>query len=171
MLSRLELAFSLKTPYQEKEREFQDAHGTHNLQLAGVVFNGSMDYSPEEMLAKGEVRQIAAQNGWRVFDNEVPYSRSYAKGARLGESIYGTASCAEATEAAFHCLRPGVRPEDWLMNEGAEFDLLVDLAKLLQKYGPETFDRLAEQLSAPGFVERMTELLSGAAPCGACRPC
>jgi chromosome partitioning protein len=150
ILSRLELAFSLKTPYQEKERElsraladledtydlilvdcaptesilttaaylscdfllvpvkpeylsaiglpllarsmreFQDAYPNRNLQLAGVVFNATMEYSPEEMLAKGEVRQIAARNGWHVFDNEVSYSRSYAKGARLGESIYGT---------------------------------------------------------------------------------
>jgi chromosome partitioning protein len=150
ILSRLELAFSLKTPYQEKERElsrvltdledaydlilidcaptesilttaayfscdfllvpvkpeylsaiglpllvqsvreFQEAHGNRTLQLAGVVFNATTDYSPEEMLAKGEVRQIAAQNGWYVFDNEIGYSRSYAKGARMGESIYGT---------------------------------------------------------------------------------
>ncbi len=150
ILSRLELAFSLKTPYQEKERElsralagledtydlilidcaptesilttaaylscdfllvpvkpeylsaiglpllvrsmreFQDAYGNRNLQLAGVVFNATMEYSPEEMLAKDEVRQIADRNGWHVFDNEVSYSRSYSKGARLGESIYGT---------------------------------------------------------------------------------
>jgi chromosome partitioning protein len=150
ILSRLELAFSLKTPFQEKERElsralaeledaydlilidcaptesilttaayfcsdfllvpvkpeylsaiglpllvqsmraFQDAHVTHSLQLAGVVFNATTEYSPEEMLAKSEVRQIASRNDWHVFDNEVSYSRSYAKGARLGASIYGT---------------------------------------------------------------------------------
>lgn len=150
ILSRLELAWSLKTPYQEKERElshalanFEDAYdlvlidcaptesilttaaylasdyllvpvkpeylsaiglpllvqsmrecqegyGNRNLQLAGVVFNATTDYSPEEMLAKNEVRQIAVQHGWHVFDNEVSYSRSYAKGARLGSSIYGT---------------------------------------------------------------------------------
>ena len=35
------------------------------------------------------------------------------------------------------------------MNEGREFDLLVDLSRLLKKYGPEVFDRLAKQLSAP----------------------
>ena len=151
ILSRLELAFSLKTPYQEKERElskalasledgyelilidcaptesilttaaylssdfllvpvkpeylsaiglpllvqsmrdFQESYGNRNLQLAGVVFSATTDYSPEEMLAKGEVRQVAAQHGWYVFHNEVSYSRSYAKGARLGQSIYGTA--------------------------------------------------------------------------------
>jgi chromosome partitioning protein len=150
VLSRLELAWSLKTPYQEKERElstslagleeeydlilidcaptesmlttaaylssdfllvpvkpeylsaiglpllvqsmhdFQNAYGNRNLQLAGVVFNATTEYSPEEMLAKREVRVVAAQNGWHVFDNEIPYSRSFAKGARLGMSIFGT---------------------------------------------------------------------------------
>ena len=49
------------------------------------------------------------------------------------------------------------------MNEGREFDLLVDLSKLLKKYGPEVFDQLAKQLSAPEFAERLTKLLSGAA--------
>ena len=65
-------------------RECQESYGNRNLELAGVVFNATTDYSPEEMLAKNEVRQIAAQYSWRVFDNEVSYSRSYAKGARLG---------------------------------------------------------------------------------------
>ncbi|HYT87762.1 MAG TPA: hypothetical protein VEL76_03485 [Gemmataceae bacterium] len=49
------------------------------------------------------------------------------------------------------------------MNEGREFDLLIDVSKLLRKYGPDVFDQLAEQLSAPEFVERLTKLLSGAA--------
>lgn len=48
------------------------------------------------------------------------------------------------------------------MNKETEFDLLVDLSKLLKKYGPETFDRLREQMSAPEFVARLTDLLSGA---------
>ena len=49
------------------------------------------------------------------------------------------------------------------MNEGSELDLLMDLSKLLKKYGPETFDRLGEQLSAPEFVAQLTGLLSGMA--------
>lgn len=49
------------------------------------------------------------------------------------------------------------------MNEGREFDLLVDISKLLKKYGPEVFDRLAEQMAAPKFVELLTKLLSDAA--------
>ncbi len=49
------------------------------------------------------------------------------------------------------------------MNEGAELDLLVDLSRLLRKYGPETFERLVEQLASAAFVERLTALLSASA--------
>jgi chromosome partitioning protein len=150
ILSRLDLAFSLKTPYQEKEQEltraitaveddydlvlidcaptesilttaaylasdfllvpvkpeylstiglpllvqsmkdFIDSHPNHPLSLAGVVFNATTEYAPEEMLAKGDVRTIAQQNQWYVFESEVPYSRSYPKSARLGLSIFST---------------------------------------------------------------------------------
>jgi len=148
--SRLDLAFTLKTPYQQKENElckglaaveenydlilidcaptesmlttaaylssdyllvpvkpeylstiglpllvnsmryFNEAYPDRALRLAGVVFNATTEYAPEEMLAKAEVRQIAAHNHWYVFDAEVTSSRSYAKGARLGVSIFNT---------------------------------------------------------------------------------
>lgn len=150
ILSRLELAFSLKTPYQQKEqelarllaqiedeydlilidcaptesllttaaylgsdfllvpvkpdylstiglpllvqsmRDFAQSYPNHALQLAGVVFNATTEYAPEEMLAKADVRTIAQQNQWYVFESEVPYSRSFPKSARLGVSIFST---------------------------------------------------------------------------------
>jgi len=150
ILSRLELAFSLKMPYQQKERQlaevissveeeydlilidcaptesilttaaylasdyllvpvkpeylsaiglpllvqsmtdFHAAYPGQRLQLAGIVFNAITEYSPEEMLAKADVRGVAQQHGWHVFDAEVTYSRSYPKSARLGVSIYST---------------------------------------------------------------------------------
>ncbi len=150
ILSRLELAFSLKTPYQQKEqelarlfaqiesgydlilvdcaptesllttaaylasdfllvpvkpeylstiglpllvqsmRDFIHSYPNHALQLAGVAFNATTEYAPEEMLAKADVRNIAQQNQWYIFDAEVPYSRSFPKSARLGVSIFGT---------------------------------------------------------------------------------
>ncbi len=46
------------------------------------------------------------------------------------------------------------------MKEDRELDLLVDLSKLLRKYGPDLFDQLAEQLSTPEFINRLAELLS-----------
>jgi chromosome partitioning protein len=71
-------------------RDFHAAYPSRRLDLAGVVFNATTEYAPEEMLAKAEVRQIAQQNGWHVFDSEVTYSRSYPKSARLGISIFST---------------------------------------------------------------------------------
>jgi chromosome partitioning protein len=161
ILSRLELAFSLKAPYQQKERElaqavaeidreydlilidcaptesllttaaylasdsllvpvrpeylsaiglpllvqsmadFSRVYPEHPLQLAGVVFNATTEYAPEEMLSKGEVRAIAQQNGWYVFNSEVTYSRSYAKSARMGISIYSTPHARTAQRRRF----------------------------------------------------------------------
>lgn len=161
ILSRLELAFSLKTPYQQKEqelarllapieeqydlilidcaptesllttaaylasdfllvpakpeylstiglpllvqsmRDFGQSYPAHALQLAGIVFNAVTEYSPEEMLAKADVRVIAQQNQWYVFDAEVPYSRSYPKSARVGRSIFGTPHSRRAQQRRF----------------------------------------------------------------------
>jgi chromosome partitioning protein len=133
ILSRLDLAFSVKTPYQQKERELAEVltglegeydlvlfdcpptesilttagylasdyvlvpvrpeylseiglpllvqsmedfaadYPEHPLQLAGVVFNATTDYAPEEMLAKAGVRVIAQRNGWYVFEARYPF--------------------------------------------------------------------------------------------------
>lgn len=45
------------------------------------------------------------------------------------------------------------------MNNKKEFALLCDFAKLLQKYGPETFEGLANEMSNPEFAERFLEVL------------
>ena len=71
---------------QDYNNDYEDS----NLQLAGVVFNAISDYSPEEKLSKSKVRQIAKQNGWYVFESEVPFSRSFPKGAREGQPIFRT---------------------------------------------------------------------------------
>jgi len=71
-------------------KDFKNDYEDYKLQLAGVVFNATTDYSPEERLSKAKVRQVAAQNEWHVFKAEVPYSRSYPKGAREGQPIFRT---------------------------------------------------------------------------------
>lgn len=70
--------------------DFKNDYEDHELELAGVVFNSAAEYYPEEKLAKTEVRKIAKQHGWYVFKNEVPYSRSFPKGAREGQPIFRT---------------------------------------------------------------------------------
>lgn len=71
-------------------QDFKNEYENHKLLLAGVIFNGTSDYSPEERLSKDKVRQVAAQNKWHVFEAEVSYSRSYPKGAREGQPIFRT---------------------------------------------------------------------------------
>jgi chromosome partitioning protein len=82
-------------------QDFQATYPQHPLQLAGVAFNAATEYAPEEQLAKADVRRIAAQHQWFVFNAEVPYSRSFPKGAREGMSIYGTSYSRRTTRRRF----------------------------------------------------------------------
>jgi chromosome partitioning protein len=70
--------------------DFNRENPGHDLSVAGVVFNGVSDYSPEELRAKSEVRELAKDFNWKVFRAEVPYSRSFPKGAREGQPIFWT---------------------------------------------------------------------------------
>jgi chromosome partitioning protein len=80
-------------------QDFKQEYDDHDLELAGIVFNATTDYSPEEVKAKREVKELAKKNGWYVFTSELPYSRSYPKGAREGEPIFRT-SYARTDQAA-----------------------------------------------------------------------
>jgi chromosome partitioning protein len=71
--------------------EFHHDYDDHSLEVAGVVFNNmTPDESPEVAQAKHEVRGFAREQGWYMFSNEVPFSRSFAKGAREGKPLYRT---------------------------------------------------------------------------------
>ncbi len=75
-----------------------------NVDVAGICFNMATDYAPEEDTSKQEVGALAATFGWHVFDEEVPYSRSFPRGAREGRPIFWTAyarSNVSAETAAF----------------------------------------------------------------------
>ncbi len=77
--------------------DFQRENPGHDVHVAGVVFNATTEYSPEEMQAKSEVRQLAKGFNWRVFGAEVPYSRSFPKGAREGRPIFWTSYARSTT--------------------------------------------------------------------------
>lgn len=81
--------------------EFEKHHEDHNLELAGIVFNATSDYVPEEVKSKAEVKKIARKNGWYIFENEISYSRSYPKGAREGEPIFRTSYSRYSSAARF----------------------------------------------------------------------
>lgn len=71
---------------------FKEDNGDHALDIAGVIFNHSATYSsgPEGQRSIKDVKRIAQQNDWPVFENEIKYSASYAKAAREGSSLAGT---------------------------------------------------------------------------------
>jgi chromosome partitioning protein len=70
--------------------DFKLDYPEHNIELAGIVFNATTDYSPEESKSKREVKALAKEYNWYVFKTELAYSRSYPKGAREGQPIFRT---------------------------------------------------------------------------------
>lgn len=52
------------------------------------------------------------------------------------------------------------------MSDKPEFELLIEIAKLLKKYGPEAFESLAQGLSSPEFSERLASILTASARIG-----
>ena len=82
--------------------EFHADNEDHNVEIAGVVFNHTTAYEPEEATSKREVRAEAATHGWHVFDEEISYSRSYPKGAREGRPIFWTSNAHTSQKAKFH---------------------------------------------------------------------
>jgi chromosome partitioning protein len=73
-----------------------------NIAVIGVCFNHSSEYAPEAVTSKQEVRGVCSNFGWHVFDEEIPYSRSFPKGAREGQPFFRT-SYSRGTKAAEFC--------------------------------------------------------------------
>lgn len=72
--------------------EFKRQNEDHELDIAGLVLNEQSEYADnmEKRQAIKEVSGVSEQRGWRVFDYQIPYSRSYAKAAREGTSLART---------------------------------------------------------------------------------
>lgn len=83
-------------------QEFHQQYQNHQLELAGIVFNATSAYVPEEALSKKSVLDLANQHGWYVFKSEVNYSRSYPKGAREGRPIFSTSYSRQTQANRFH---------------------------------------------------------------------
>lgn len=69
--------------------EFQRLY-KKNIHVVGVCFNMCSGYYPEEEKSKAEVRSLVSGFGWHVFLEEIPFSRSFPKGAREGSPIFRT---------------------------------------------------------------------------------
>lgn len=89
-------------------QEFHDHNEEYHVDVAGVLFNHATNYEPEEAKSKRSVRAEAAKRGWKVFDNDVAYSRSFPKGAREGRPIFRTSNAWSRTKGAFHLVAQDV---------------------------------------------------------------
>jgi chromosome partitioning protein len=69
-------------------REFEDKEN-HEIELVGIVFNATQS-TAEQHRAKADVRKLAREQDWHIFQNEISYSASYPSGARQGRPIYLT---------------------------------------------------------------------------------
>lgn len=72
--------------------DFKHQHDNHTLEVAGIVFNDSdpQHVKKEHNQGRRDVKTLAKQQGWYVFDNEVRHSDSYPAGARSGKPIFLT---------------------------------------------------------------------------------
>ena len=86
----------------ESLNEFEGKYPGQAPEILGIVFNALSNYSPEEQTSKREVRNLAHQKGWHVFQREVNYSRSFPKGAREGRPIFTTSYARTKTKVNFH---------------------------------------------------------------------
>ncbi len=74
---------------QQSILEFQKLF-RKSLNITGACFNMCSGYYPEEDTSKNDVRTVASRFNWHVFDEDVPYFRSFPKGARAGNPIFRT---------------------------------------------------------------------------------
>jgi chromosome partitioning protein len=70
--------------------DFKERNETSDVRIAGVLFNATSPYKPEQLRSKKDVHRVAEKNGWYVFQHEVSQSDSYPKGARMGKPIFRT---------------------------------------------------------------------------------
>ena len=79
------------------------SHANQDIDLAGIIFNDSdpQFVKPEHNKARRDVRGVAEEHGWPVFDNEARHSDSYAAGARAGTAIFHTKYARDYVQAEF----------------------------------------------------------------------
>ncbi len=81
--------------------EFEEQNEGKTVKVIGIVFNATEGYAPEEEKAKADVKAWAKSKNVPIFDAEVTYSKSYAKGAREGKPIFYTSYARSSVAAQF----------------------------------------------------------------------
>ena len=72
--------------------EFRQVHRAQKLDIGGIIFNDMRrtNTPPEQKESRNEVRGLARDQGWTVFDSVAYHSDSYATGSRTGQAIFHT---------------------------------------------------------------------------------
>ena len=73
---------------------FRQANQGHQIDVAGIVINnpfydGGNDGGPEKREAMKDIAKEAFENSWRIFENEIPFSRGFPKKMRGDYSYSG----------------------------------------------------------------------------------
>jgi len=70
--------------------DFHKNYPGHNITMAGIIFNATEENKPEQIRSRDFVIKEANSRDWPIFQKEVSYSDSYAKGARASKPIFLT---------------------------------------------------------------------------------
>ncbi|MBM9614716.1 ParA family protein [Desulfobulbus rhabdoformis] len=81
---------------QESLTSFRKQNRGHRIDVSGIVINnafydGGNNGGPEKKRALGDIESEALINGWRIFNNEIPFSRGFPKITRGDHSYTGNA--------------------------------------------------------------------------------
>ena len=99
---RPEFLSTIGLPLLEKSlEEFSNQHDQAP-DILGLVFNAMSNYTPGELDSEHQVRAVARDKGWPVFDAQVSYSKSFPSSARQGEPIFWTKYARSKTKRNFH---------------------------------------------------------------------
>ena len=76
--------------------DFRSKNRSHRIDVLGVIVNNSFyhggnDGGPEKERAVNEILEEAGENGWYVFESELPHSRGYPKMMRGDYNWLGNA--------------------------------------------------------------------------------
>ena len=91
-------------------REFRLENEDHELDIAGLVINDQSEYADnsEKAASIADVQGVARQHGWRIFDYQIPYSRSYSRAARDGLPLARTKDARGDRIAGFRGLKDDI---------------------------------------------------------------
>ncbi len=73
-------------------KEFRQVYQDQEIEIAGIIFNDlrRSNTPPEQITSCADVRSVAEENSWPVFENVAYHSDSYAAGSRAGKPIFMT---------------------------------------------------------------------------------